>query len=415
MFNTHTGKTQTGLNQDSNLILFQGVPVQNHSDLGLSEVTCRVCHSVFSNRGTRRRHELERHQFRFLGGNVFSPVNIPPSPAAVTPQSMALSLTPPNLRLTPPPATPTNPSVSDSISSSPSRQPPQDLNMGSQPVGQSHPQSQPQPAGNRHFCTSCLQTFQSSRYLEAHHCRLECREENITEILPLIPIILKPPLNVGDTLKVLDMLCRVDIVKMAILQNWSLKGFYPFVFYRHQTAPLYLEYTAAVKSKDLLKLYLTVEKTLTLPKYVIIEDPENNVKSLLSPTQLKPPPDFNIEETDNSFIVSLHTAPADSDDDSIVQETDNNEELLSSDDDEISFRPQLNVLTGASNQTLDDTLPDTGQAVGPSQVPTNSGPGPGQGVVPPQIPIVLPHGVDPGQDGLGMHIYHLYLLRKNIY
>ena len=130
---------------DIYLIMVQGVRVQDHSDLGLSEETCRVCHRVFSNTATRRRHELESHQFRFQGGNVFAPVNIPPSPASLTPQSMALSLTPPSLTLTPPPATPSNPSVSDSFSNSPSRQLPQDLIMGIQPVGQSHSQHQPQP------------------------------------------------------------------------------------------------------------------------------------------------------------------------------------------------------------------------------------------------------------------------------
>ena len=290
------------------------------------------------------RHEREQHQFRVTSTGVFSPLRLHHTSQSSFSSSASLS----NLSAIQSP----NPmSVSPSPQSRDSRS--------------SDQVSTAVPTLN---CSGCLRSFTNQRTFDNHQpCRLQFSDENVSEILPILPVTLKPPLNKEETQKVLEMLSPVDRVRLAQLQNWCLEGVYPFVFYGHAPAPIYKHYTAGLKSRKLLKLYLEVNQSITVPKYLIIEDIENNVKSLLSPTQLYPSPSaFIVEETDQTFTIRLNPVHQDDDNDDAIDEDNNvdtdlpanqpdiNPVNLSDEDYEISFRPPGLIPSGV---LMDDTLP----------------------------------------------------------
>ena len=118
-----------------------------------------------------------------------------------------------------------------------------------------------------------------------HECNFDLNEENGN-----LPIILKPPKNLEETLQFLEMnLCVSDIIELCRLQNWALKGYWPLVFPgRGHNVPLLSEYTASSKSDNILRQLIKDNQLVYLPKKIIIEDNSRNLTALLRESTLEP-------------------------------------------------------------------------------------------------------------------------------
>ena len=164
-----------------------------------------------------------------------------------------------------------------------------------------------QNEGQSTRCRSCFFQFQDLPGLRRHRCPFYHDAALITQLNPLV---LRPPFEWADTSKILyRQLAEEDIIQLLRNQCWAVKGLYPFVWPgqyrlgRRGSPPLLEMLTAGSKSTVLLKKYLKVKKTVSLPKAILVIDESRGIKSLLRADDLKPPPQFVFDETQESFII----------------------------------------------------------------------------------------------------------------
>ena len=120
--------------------------------------------------------------------------------------------------------------------------------------------------------------------------------------------ILKPPNEISTVVKILNNLSRSDCVDLARSQQWSIASLWPFVFPIKEInkCRMIKEYTANSNSKQLLKKYLSINQSITLPRKVIIEDTEKNTYSQLKDGILCPPRrEFDVTVNVDCYVVSL--------------------------------------------------------------------------------------------------------------
>ena len=206
---------------------------------------------------------------------------------------------------------------------------------------------------------------------------------------------LRPPAQVDETIKLLERsLCKTDIIRLAILQNWALKGYWPLVWCGSGvTAPLITEYTASTKSTDNLKQLLKYEGIRALPQNFIIEDPQRGLKAHLSSQHLKPLPQFQPHtHLPNMAIVNPSNAQArdtqDNDDsDTNIPQNNNDDNHESDTEEEVFFGGVEFAPIPPPANCNDDTVNDS------SQNHDNDS-------------VFLPDGVEPGLDGMGMFLLY---------
>ena len=164
-----------------------------------------------------------------------------------------------------------------------------------------------QNASQSTVCRSCFFQFQDLPGLRRHRCPFYHDEALINQLNPLV---LRPPLEWADTNKILfRQLAIEDIIQILRNQCWAVKGLYPFVWQgqyrlgRRGSPPVLEMLTAGSKSTVLLKKYLKVKKIVSLPKAILLVDEARGIKSLLRADDLKPPPQFVFDETQESYII----------------------------------------------------------------------------------------------------------------
>ena len=124
--------------------------------------------------------------------------------------------------------------------------------------------------------------------------------------------MLTRPKNWRETKAIITQLCKEDIIKLCILQDWSLPNFYPFVF-PHQirsgrtgSVPLLEEMTASRFSAPLLQNMLDSVEEIRIPKSIIVKDEETGQVAFLPQNILTPTSEFCFTESpDCSLSVNL--------------------------------------------------------------------------------------------------------------
>ena len=122
-------------------------------------------------------------------------------------------------------------------------------------------------------CPFCLFFFKNCTYLRKHRCLFQPNIQFFQDN-GVSPLVLTRPRNWRETVKIIGQLCKADVVKLCILQNWCLPSFYPFCF-PHQirsgrigSIPLIEEMTAARFSGLLLRSLLEIQDEVKLPKHM---------------------------------------------------------------------------------------------------------------------------------------------------
>ena len=116
-----------------------------------------------------------------------------------------------------------------------------------------------------------------------------------------------PPLDRANVPKILQHLAESDFVDLCISQNWCCQGVWPLVFVGpvRSGSSLLSQYTAHQRSIDILKRYLLVRKSISIPRCILIEDSKNGIRSLLTGHLLQPPSDvFDSISTADSYIIT---------------------------------------------------------------------------------------------------------------
>ena len=239
-----------------------------------------------------------------------------------------------------------------------------------------------------------------------------------------LPIILRPPKNLEETIKFLEEnLCVSDIIKLCRLQSWALKGYWPLVFPgRGHAVPLFSEYTAGSKSGDHLRMLIKDNQDVSLPRKIIIEDNGRFLKAHLRESTLEPrgfsytsgPSDYVVTRGPQQASSSLTVGPT-----NVNQAQDRSETTMSAQsdsEDEVFFAGSQFGDIPPNPQANDDTLPQhssqssgsqphsSPSALNPSQTPSQA-----QSQTPSQsspsvrstFQSVLPENMDQGLDGLG--------------
>ena len=156
--------------------------------------------------------------------------------------------------------------------------------------------------------------------------------------------VLRPPKNRQEAVRVLGGLHYAERVNLCRSQDWCIEGMYPFCFLGqwrigpHGVPPILSTYSVcrSPQTTDNLKEYLRTERRIILPKHIIIEDTERNVRLYLNPDNLRPlDTAFSVDESPSFFDVTLdqtssrgsHGDALDSDDDSDDDEDDVNNDV----------------------------------------------------------------------------------------
>ena len=164
------------------------------------------------------------------------------------------------------------------------------------------------PEVPRTFCLSCNTSFSDSAHHNRHlPCRFEVNEERLAGNPK--PLKLSPPLDRDKIPKILQHLAESDFVDLCISQNWCCQDMWPLVFAGpvRSGIGLFGQYTANKWSTDILKRYLSVRNNITIPRCILIEDPKNGIKSLLTGQMLLPPNNkFDLTSTADSYIVTKY-------------------------------------------------------------------------------------------------------------
>ena len=168
------------------------------------------------------------------------------------------------------------------------------------------------------------------------------------------PTILRPPKKRDEARRIIAGLHFVDRVMLCQSQDWCETNTYPYVFMgqtrigSYGIPPLLVSLTACRHPHNVegLKEFLRRENTIVLPKRIIIEDNERNVRLYLGPNFTRPPPGiFNIIETNSSFTISLQIAavppplPTESESDDVDGGNDDDDEDEGDDDNVIPLQP----------------------------------------------------------------------------
>lgn len=191
--------------------------------------------------------------------------------------------------------------------------------------------------------------------------------------------VLRPPKNRQEAIRILSGLHFAERVNLCRSQDWCVGGIYPFCFLgrwrigSHGVPPILSTYSICryPQPAESLKEYLRTEKRIVLPKHIIIDDSERNVRLYLSPDNLRPlGTSFLLDESPSSFTVTLEQTSS----------RGTNRDDLDSDDDSDDDDDDVNGDIGPSN----------------SQDMTTS-----SSSAPPHPALQLISGFHPGQDGLG--------------
>lgn len=128
------------------------------------------------------------------------------------------------------------------------------------------------------------------------------------------PTILRPPKNRDEARRIISGLHFVDRVKLCKSQDWCEPNTYPFCFMgqarigQYGVPPVLVSLTACrhPHNVDGLKEFLRRENTIVVPKRIIIEDNERNVRIYLGPNYTRPRSGiFTVIETNSSYTISL--------------------------------------------------------------------------------------------------------------
>lgn len=235
-----------------------------------------------------------------------------------------------------------------------------------------------------------------------------------------LPIILRPPKNLEETIKFLEEnLCVSDIIKLCRLQNWALKGYWPLVFpSRGHTVPLLSQYTACSKSGDHLRQLIKDNQDVSLPKKIIIEDNDRFLKAYLRESTLEPR-GFTFTSGSSDYVVTGRAQASNvglSNADTSQNCSETTMSAQSDSEDEVFFAGSQFGDIPPYSQANDDTLPHHSSQSSGSQPPSSPSalaPSQAPSQVPSQAPSqsspsarstfqsVLPENMDQGLDGLG--------------
>ena len=155
--------------------------------------------------------------------------------------------------------------------------------------------------------------------------------------------MLRPPKNRVEAKRILSGLPYTSQVNLCRTQGWCMSDVYPLCFMgqnrvgRHGVPPVLSQLTACryPQTHEGLKEYLRIEHSLVLPKHIIIDDSERDVRLYLSPDILRPTEDsFLCEESPSHLTVTLRQSSSrgrhldlDSDDDSDPDSDDDDDDL----------------------------------------------------------------------------------------
>ena len=190
--------------------------------------------------------------------------------------------------------------------------------------------------------------------------------------------VLRPPKNRQEAMRILSGLHFSERVNLCRSQEWCIEGLYPFCFLglwrigSHGVPPILSSYSICryPQPAESLKEYLRTEKRIVLPKHIIIDDSERNVRLYLNPDNLRPlGTSFVVDESPSCFTVTLEQTSS----------RGTNRDVLDSDDD---------------SDDDDDVNGDIGPSNSQDMTTSSSS-------TPPHPALQLISGFHPGQDGLG--------------
>ena len=179
----------------------------------------------------------------------------------------------------------------------------------------------------------------------SHTCPLLVDDDLLEHTLIEPPTVLKPPKNRDEAKRILSGLPFAEQVNLCRTQGWCISEIYPFCFTGSlrigprigQGIPSVLSELTACRypqTHESLKEYLRIEQSIVLPRHVILEDSERNVRLYLNPDLLRPTEAFSVDESSNCFTVTLRQSSVrgqhqdlDSDDDSDLDSDDDDDDL----------------------------------------------------------------------------------------
>ena len=290
--------------------------VPSHSKLNLDETSCRFpgCSRVFGHKGSRKRHETDQHGYIETKGRTHSPMPFSPissSPELSESERQRPQSCPPVFRGF---TTPTRsrrvsgcvtPISDEDLAWSP------DLSL-TPPPSSSLPRSLfavPETFPSSLICPFCQFYFQNAHSYTKHKCKFKPEENILNQEANFSPVVLTKHKTWKESKKILSGLCSEDQVNLCILNNWAIPGLYPFVFPGQVRsgprgiAPVFDNMTASTKSPLLLRKLVNLEKSVKLPKYIIVKDENTGISSFFSSSVLLPGASFVVDELDNSFFL----------------------------------------------------------------------------------------------------------------
>ena len=118
--------------------------------------------------------------------------------------------------------------------------------------------------------------------------------------------VLRRPQNYQTTRQILEQLSVKDQVQMCKQFNWALPGIWPLVFPgQSRFPPILAEMTAARESTNILRALLRQDRTVSLPKQIIVIDEAHNIQSVLKTRLITPGTAFVSQARGNEIIISL--------------------------------------------------------------------------------------------------------------
>ena len=275
--------------------------IPSHEELGIDESVCRICDKILSQKKARIHHKRTQHKLEIKRGQSLSPV---PCRHQSCPTSSRVPVS-----VNTPPA-----SMQSSIRRNlfPDTSPPIPMSLPTSSTSMSVDSSQSLQSPDetvdfpKTFCSSCNVSFSDSAHYRKHlPCRFEVTDEKLAKNATVLK--LSPPLDRANVPKILQHLAESDFVDLCISQNWCCKDVWPLVFVGPVRAgsSLLSQYTANRRSIDILKRYLSVSKSISIPRCILIEDSKNGIRSLLTGHLLQPPSDvFDSISTADSYIIT---------------------------------------------------------------------------------------------------------------
>ena len=259
----------------------------------MKDTVCRFrgCGRVFAQIGSRKRHETDQHGYTETKGRTSSPSifssgsNSPEVSGAVyqRPQSC------------PPHLSGFSTHTSQGLRSrSGNMSPESDVDLSWSPnISLTPPSSSPMPRSlfaapdpeKSNVCPFCQYTFINPRSFLKHKCSFRVDPDFFKKNPNISPITLTKLKTWKETKKIISRLCLEDQVKLCMLNNWAIPSLYPFVFPRQVRAgshpvPLFETMTASKNSSFLLRKLVNLEKTVKLPKHILLRRLENPLSCL---------------------------------------------------------------------------------------------------------------------------------------